>query len=56
MVTETDQPFILKADLDGKLVLLAGNAGFGIVSFHNKPKAVMVLSAPDLSAARVSLR
>lgn len=47
LVTATDQPSILKADLDGKLVVIAGNAGFNIVSFHKNPKAVVSLSAPD---------
>ena len=46
-VTATDQPSILKADLDGKLVLLVGNDGFSIVSFHKKPVALVSLSSPD---------
>jgi len=54
LVTATDQPSILKADLDGKLVVLAGNGSFNIVSFHKKPKAVLSLSAPDFERLKAS--
>jgi peptidase M28-like protein len=53
-LTATDQSSILKADLDGKLVLIAGNDGFNVVSFHKKPKAVLSLSAPDFERLKAS--
>jgi aminopeptidase YwaD len=54
LVTATDQPSILKANLDGKLVVLAGNDSFNIVSFHKNPKAVLSLSAPDFERLKAS--
>jgi hypothetical protein len=53
-VTATGQDFILKADLDGKLVVLAGNDGFSTVSFRKKPKAVLTLPAPDFERLKAS--
>lgn len=53
-VTDTGQDFIVDADLDGKLVVLASNDGFSTVSFHKKPKAVLTLLAPDFDRLKTS--
>jgi hypothetical protein len=53
-VTATGQDSILKTDLDGKIVVLAGNAGFSIVSFHKNAKAVLSLSASDFERLKAS--
>jgi acetylornithine deacetylase/succinyl-diaminopimelate desuccinylase-like protein len=53
-LTASDQPSILKTDLDGKLVVIAGNNGFNIVSFHKHPKALVSLAAPDFERLRLS--
>jgi hypothetical protein len=53
-VAATDPPSIQKADLDGKLVVLAGNGGFNMISFSKTPKAVLSLSAPDFERLKAS--
>jgi hypothetical protein len=53
-VTATGPDSILKANLDGKLVILAGNDGFSTVSFHKKPKAVLTLQPPDFERLKTS--
>jgi len=54
LVTATGQRSILEAELDGKLVVLAGNDGFNIVSFHKNPKALVSVSAPDFDRLKAS--
>jgi hypothetical protein len=46
-LSATDPHSITKADLDGRLVAIAGNDGFSMVSFSKHPKAVLSLSASD---------
>jgi len=53
-VTATGQDSILNANLDGKLVVLAGNDGFSTVSFHKKPKAVLSLQTPDFERLKAT--
>jgi hypothetical protein len=53
-VTATDSPSIRKADMDGKLVVRAGNGGFDLMSFLNTPKAVLSLSAPDFERLKAT--
>jgi len=53
-VTATDGPSIEKADLDGKLVVIAGKDGFNRVSFLKCPKAVVSLLAPDFARLKAS--
>jgi hypothetical protein len=53
-VAATDPPSIRKADLDGKLVVIAGNGGFNMISFLKTPKAVLSLSASDFERLKAS--
>lgn len=53
-VAATDRASILKADLDGKLVVIAGTDAFYIISNNKNPKAVASLSAPDFERLKAS--
>lgn len=53
-VVATDPGSIKKADLDGKLVVIAGDAGFNMLSFLKTPKALLSLSAADFKRLKSS--
>jgi len=53
-VTATDETPILKADLEGKLVVIPGTDAFNRVSFSTNAKAIVCLSSTDFKRLKAS--